>query len=49
MNWLVLVNVFFIFFSLMLAASCKTWSPPWWLNIFASACNAALVLWVVTA
>jgi hypothetical protein len=48
MNWVVLINVFFIFFSLKIAASYETWSPPWWLNIFASAFNAALVLWIVT-
>jgi hypothetical protein len=48
MNWLVLINVFFIFFSLKIAASSETWSPTWGINIFASAFNAAVVLWIVT-
>jgi hypothetical protein len=44
MNWFILLNVFFVYFSWKVAQSCEQWSWGWWLNMFASALNGVFVL-----
>ena len=44
MNIWYVLNIFFIFFSAWAASKCESWSWGWWLNVFASALNAAIVM-----
>jgi len=44
MDLIILINVFFVYFSWKVAQSCDQWSVGWWLNMFASALNAVFVL-----
>jgi hypothetical protein len=41
---LYLINVGCVFISWKVAQSCDQWSMGWWLNMFASALNAAIIL-----
>lgn len=44
MDWLILINVAFIFLSWKWAQECEMWSFSWWFNMVASAMNAVAVL-----
>lgn len=44
MEWVLLLNVVFVIFSWKVAQSCEQWGVSWWLNMFASALNGAIVL-----
>ena len=44
MEFLYLLNVFFVFFSFWVACQCKAWGSGWWFNMFASAMNAVVLV-----
>lgn len=44
MEWLILLNVFFVFFSWHIAQQTPVYSGGWWLNMTASALNAVIAL-----
>ena len=42
---MITINLIFAVGNAYIAATCKSWSLAWWLNIFASAFNAAAVMY----
>ncbi len=44
MDFIILINVFCIWFSWKVAMGCKPYGTAWWLNMFASALNGVIVL-----
>lgn len=44
---LLLLNLFCVWFSWRQADKFTKWSGPWTFNVFASALNAAIVIWIL--
>lgn len=42
---MIAINLIFAVGNAYIAATCKSWSLAWWVNIFASAINAAAVMY----